>query len=1005
MGDSFQSIAWLKQRLGNACTDVLVQGDQPLLLDDPSCAYLTLSEHHQLFCVSYRDGKAVGRREHVAICRPGQLLFGLLPGTGKEATALVLSGVTGSIVWRVPTALLFRLMNEQEGRQVVERLFNEWLMLLIQTLPLAPVPTRHHALSPGETVEVDSVPPPSSYAFASVSAYFRRPSSELDAIRLSGGGAFALTATEGVLWIAPPNQPRAYRGIDLAAEEGAGVECWPLTPNAWALVEGGPIRAWSTADLLLASGGPGFADGFYAFVVSIVARRRARLTAARLERDELSHKAERSTISNALAKLARVGSGERLAPDLGTGDPFDQTCRVIAHYLGVDAPHVVAPTGDKLSHMQTALSRLTGIRTRNVLLEGKWYEHESGPLLGFLLEPDEAVHPVAILPYRAGYTVQDPRDGSERRVNASLAELLHPHAYQFYAPAPAKPMGPLDVLRFASWGTRRDVLFVIFVGLATGSIGTLIPLLTGQVFDRIIPGAEKLLLRDLTLVMLAVYLSLGIFDVARGFVLVRAQTRMDTTLEAGVWDRLLNLPLPFFRQYSAGDLASRAAGIGAIREVLAGTSMTVMLGGLFSAWNFGLLFYIDPTLALASTGLVMLAGVVAGLAAYYALKRQRIVAEIDGKIGGLILQLLSGIPKLRVTGSENRAFGVWSKLFSERRDADLGAERVNIRVGVFQAAFPTLCSMTLFWLLAGAGGQTLTTGQFLAFSAAFGTFLGAVLNVIETGLHSLTVIPMYERAKPILAHELESQGRSDVRTELRGSIEVSHLSFRYQPESPLVLDDVNIRIEPNEFVAFVGPSGSGKSTLLRLLLGFEQPTEGGVFFDGQALSSLDLRQVRQQIGVVLQNSRVTAGDVYTNIVGNTGLTLEDAWRAARSAALAKDIEAMPMGMHTVISQGGGTLSGGQRQRLLIARALASRPRILFFDEATSALDNVTQAAVSESLETLRVTRVVIAHRLTTIQRADKIVVLEGGRVVEMGAYNELMQRDGVFRSLARRQTV
>jgi len=212
-------------------------------------------------------------------------------------------------------------------------------------------------------------------------------------------------------------------------------------------------------------------------------------------------------------------------------------------------------------------------------------------------------------------------------------------------------------------------------------------------------------------------------------------------------------------------------------------------------------------------------------------------------------------------------------------------------------------------------------------------------------------------------------------------------------------------MDPNEFVAIVGPSGSGKSTLLRILLGFEDCTEGGVFFDGQALSSLDLRQVRQQIGVVLQNSRVTAGDVYSNIVGNTGLSIEDAWQAARRAALDRDIEAMPMGMHTVISQGGGTLSGGQRQRLLIARALATSPKILFFDEATSALDNVTQAAVSDSLEALRVTRVVIAHRLSTIQHADKIIVLERGRVVEVGRYADLMQRDGVFRALAQRQTM
>ncbi len=326
-----------------------------------------------------------------------------------------------------------------------------------------------------------------------------------------------------------------------------------------------------------------------------------------------------------------------------------------------------------------------------------------------------------------------------------------------------------------------------------------------------------------------------------------------------------------------------------------------------------------------------------------------------------------------------------------------------MRVAVFQSAFPLLCNLVLFWLLVGPAGQRLSTGMFLAFSTAFNIFLYSTLDVIATALQALVVVPFYERAAPILVAKSEAHQGGEARITLTGAIEVSHVSFRYDPRGPLVLDDVSLKIEANEFVAIVGPSGSGKSTLLRMLLGFEPCTGGAVFYDDQVLTGLDVRIVRQQIGVVTQNTRVMAGDIFTNIVGSSGFGLDDAWVAAKKAALDADIEAMPMGMHTVISQGGGTLSGGQRQRLLIARALVGRPRILFFDEATSALDNVSQAVVSESLERLRVTRVAIAHRLSTIRHADKIVVLDGGRIVQVGRFEQLMEQDGPFRTLAARQ--
>ena len=999
-----EAVATLRALFGDACTEVRVEGDEPLLLDDPQYCYLTQGLKHQLFCVGWRDGAAVGRREYVSPVAPGQLLLAQAPSLERqdEPMVLLLGGPPGSYVLRFPTRLLVEAMADPERRAAVEGLFDGWIALLVTMLPAAPVPTRCDTVVAGLTL---------------------------------GPSAIPLRAREGLVWIALAHTPTRFGGVRVAEHEDATPRIWPLTEHAWVVggVAGAPFsvrssvmgtdpasigewtsgaRTSTSADLVTRQRSASFAEEFYGFVLAWLARNRVNLGKARLELDAASREAEREFVSDALEELALVGRGERLAAVAGSAGPFEQATERIAEWLEVPALRVHWPEKRErpnLGVIQTAISRMTTVRTRKVLLEGTWYVHDSGALLGFLLDDgdetnDDRLNPVALIPVRAGYEIHDARHDAPRLVTAAIAERLHPQAYQFYPQLPDRELKPIDVLKFSARRAYRDIAFVMLVGFGLGSLTTLIPLLTGQVFDNLIPGAERGLLLQLTVVLALVYVGQSLFDVARGLAMMRVQTRMDSTLEAAVWDRLLALPLPFFRQYSAGELASRAAGIGGIREILAGTTLGAILAGLFSVWNFVLLFVIDPGLAAAATVLVFIAIIPAVLATHYGLKRQRSVAALDGRIEGLLLQLLTGITKLRITAAESRAFAVWARLFARRRDADLGAERVFSRISVFQSVYPTLCTVVLYWMLASSGKMKVSTGMFLAFSTAFGMFLGATLHVIDAGLHSLSVIPMYERAKPILSQRAESQG-SGLRVDLAGRIELNHVSFRYDPKGPLILDDVSFQIEADEFVALVGPSGSGKSTLLRLLLGFEQCSEGGVYYDGNALSGLDVRGVRKQIGVVMQNSRVMGGDIFSNIVGATGLTQEDAWGAARNAALDKDIEGMPMGMHTVIAQGGGTLSGGQKQRLLIARALAADPRIVFFDEATSALDNVTQATVSESLESLRVTRVVIAHRLSTIRHADRIIVLEKGKIVQMGRFDELVAVEGPFQKLAKRQMV
>jgi ABC-type bacteriocin/lantibiotic exporter with double-glycine peptidase domain len=395
------------------------------------------------------------------------------------------------------------------------------------------------------------------------------------------------------------------------------------------------------------------------------------------------------------------------------------------------------------------------------------------------------------------------------------------------------------------------------------------------------------------------------------------------------------------------------------------------------------------------------------VSAYFEIRFQRQIYRVRGRISGMLLEFIGNIARLRVSGAEPRAFAAWAREFSAQKKLSVRAQKVSNGLAIFNSAFPVVSMAILFSYAAQLMGQpllhALTTGTFLAFLAAFVQFQSAALGLSSAVESALGVVPLYERATPIFEALPEVSNTNRQPGDLSGAIEMNHVSFRYHPDSPLVLRDISFAVKPGQFVAIVGPSGSGKSSLLRLLLGFERPEAGVIYYDGQDLADLDIQAARRQIGVVLQSARLGSGTIFDNIVGSGPFTLDDAWDAARSAGLEQDIREMPMGMHTVVSEGGGNISGGQRQRLLIARAMVKKPRIFLFDEATSALDNRTQATVSHSLDAFSATRVVIAHRLSTIVHADLVLVVEKGIVVQSGSYEELSERKGLFRELAKRQ--
>ena len=725
-----------------------------------------------------------------------------------------------------------------------------------------------------------------------------------------------------------------------------------------------------------------------------------------VERDALMRGAFTELVAaHDAASGARSPDGRTPAPSvMAEQDTLAAACRHVGAALGLSLGRESKRVVDALSDPVAGIARASAVRVRRVILEHGWWQSDNGPLLGRTAGDDG--HWVALLPASPGsYVVCDPADGTRGRVTAAVAAALAPRAYTFYRSFPTGRLSLKEVLRFGVRGCSRDLFLTVGLGLGGGLLALVAPVVTGAMFNSIIPGAERDQLLQATLILLACACATGMFELVRRLALARVDGRMGAAVQAAVWDRLLDLPPRFFRPYSAGDLAVRAMGIDAMRKTLAGATVTAALGGLFSLSNFVLLFHYGGALAWWATLLLSTAACASLLAGYGHLRLQRQIVPLRARASGLVLQLLTGISKLRVAAAEGHAFAQWARLFSRQRRLQFRSRMAGNRLRVFNAVFPTL-SLLVIVAAATEGGNVIPeirTGDYLAFSAAFGACLAAVVSMSTAVMDALGVVPVYESAKPILDAAPEIHGPRGDPGALTGSIEARHLTFRYLPDLPPALQDVSFTACPGEFIAFVGPSGSGKSTLLRVLLGFEQPDSGSVYFDGQDFSRLDVQAVRSQIGVVLQSGRVMAGDFFTNIVGASAHTIDDAWDAARMAGLAEDIEAMPMGMHTVVSEGANTLSGGQRQRLLIARAIVSRPRVVFFDEATSALDNRTQAIVSRSLERLNATRVVIAHRLTTIVNATRLYVMERGRVVQSGSYQDLIAREGPFAELAKRQ--
>ncbi len=666
------------------------------------------------------------------------------------------------------------------------------------------------------------------------------------------------------------------------------------------------------------------------------------------------------------------------------------------HYKPVDVPAKVKNPEEQMEYC----IRPYGLMSRGVHLSEEWYKDAYGPILAFRKEDGAAV---ALLPGTfLGYWYRDQVTGRKIHVTRKQAEQFQSEAFCFYRPLPQTPLGIKDLITYLQKCINtNDVIFYVAIAFLATQIGLFMPramrILAGPVLD----SGNTAMLAGTAVFMACVILSHRLVEIAQSLIMNRFQTKTSLSVEAAMMMRMLNLPADFFRSFSSGELSSRFQAVNQICVMLMGSLLSVALTAIMSLMYISQIFNLAPSLVKPAIVIILVTVGASIVTSLMQMSISKASMEYEAQNSGLSYGIITGIQKIKLAGAEKRAFSRWARSYT--RIAEL-----TYNPPVFLKANSTITlAISLFGtiiLYYFAIKSHVKPSDYIAFNASYGAVMGAFSALASVALSVAQIKPVIDLAEPILKAEPETTENKEVVTSLKGSVELNNVCFRYKESMPYVIDGLNLRIRAGEYIAIVGKTGCGKSTLMRLLLGFEKPEKGAIYYDGKDIVHLELRSLRRKIGAVIQNGGLFAGDIYSNIVISAPqLTLKEAWEAAELAQIADDIRAMPMGMHTMISEGQGGISGGQRQRLMIARAVAPKPSILMFDEATSALDNKTQKQVSEALDHLKCTRIVIAHRLSTIKNCDRILVLDQGKIAEAGTYEQLIKKNGVFAELVERQ--
>ncbi len=710
---------------------------------------------------------------------------------------------------------------------------------------------------------------------------------------------------------------------------------------------------------------------------------------------------DRVNLRKAYETLAESVSGVEIFRRLGTDDleRADGAIRACLRYCGASLGETPEEYSDLMERINYMCGH-TGVMHRTVRLEKGWCKDAFGAMLGQLKTGEV----VALLPRgRKGYAYRKPDTGEIVKIKKSTEELFESSAELFYPTFPARKMDRSDLLKFI---LRRldysDFVLVIGSSVVTMLVGLLPAYATSLAYGRVIPlGMMRLILPVLAL-LLGVAVSTLLLKMNQNLVMNRIAIKLSNYTEAASFARILTLPTSFFRNYSAGNLASRQARMVNVVESGVQIVLGVGLSLLLSIVYLIQIAYFAPSLVVPAFLIVAVQCLVIFMYLKLAQKYENRTMHADSAVSGTTTGLIKGMQKIRLAGAEDRAFSIWAKKYAAYAEAMYQRPRSLYCVEAVITVIGMLGTVLIYY---NALGGKVTVDRFMAFNTSFGQINAIIISITALLGTIVKIIPSMELVDPILEAEPEVHDERPVVKDIRGTITLNNVSFRYSPDMPWILKDISLNIKQGEYVGIVGHSGCGKSTLMRLLLGFETPEFGSIMFGDYDIREINVGDLRSKaLAVVLQDAKLLKGDIFHNIIlSKPDATLEDAWEAAEIAGIADDIRKMPMGMNTLVSEGGGGISGGQRQRLIIARAVCTKRKIMLMDEATSALDNITQMKVADSLAKLQCTRIVVAHRLSTVRHCDRILVIDQGEIAEAGTYEELIEKNGVFAELVRRQ--